>query len=77
MLYFNIEFGIPLGRFQLEISIMLLHWELNRPRSIGNGVIRHVSIGPVHASLTDRKRLKELFLSEDAKPTTLEELADL
>lgn len=62
--YLNIDLGFPVGRFQFEIRLMLSHWELN----LGNihaGTVRHFSLGPLHASLTDREKLKKLFLDSE------------
>ena len=60
MLYLNLDFGFPLGRYQIEVSLMFSHWEL----TLGNvreGVVRHFSLGPLHASIIDRVKLKNLF----------------
>jgi len=59
MLYFNIDFGVAVGPFQLEVSFMLRNWELTCG-NIHNGIIKHVSLGPIHVSITNRKKLKEL-----------------
>lgn len=62
--YLNIDLGFPVGRFQFEISLMLSQWELNLG-NVRNGVVYHFSLGPLHASLTDREKLKKLFLDSE------------
>lgn len=60
MLYFNIDFGFRIFGYTIEASFMLRNWEWTRG-VISDGIIRHISIGPIHLSITDRKKLKELL----------------
>ena len=60
MLYFNIDLGFRILNHSIEVSFMLRNWEWTRG-VINDGIIRHISIGPLHLSITDRKKLKELL----------------
>jgi hypothetical protein len=61
MLYFNIDAGIRLGRYSLEISLCLTDWALTLQK-IQYGCVRYFSLGPIHASITDREKLKQIFV---------------
>lgn len=71
MNFINIEFGISFMHYLLEVSILSNHWELCK----GNifGVIRHFSLGPLHVSVTNRKKLNELAKARGI-PVDLEDL---
>jgi hypothetical protein len=69
MLYFNIDVGVRLGRYSLEISLCLTDWALTLQK-IQYGCVRYLSLGPIHASITDREKLKQIF--EGRSPSDLE-----
>ena len=71
MLYLNIEFGISFMHYLLEVSILSNDWELCK----GNifGIIYHFSLGPLHVSITNRKKLNELSQARGI-PVDLEDL---
>ena len=75
MIYFNADFGIDIGNYMLEISLWLRNWGLTRG-NLHDGVIRHFSFGPLHFSITDRKKLNELAMKEYSTQFTLEDLVN-
>lgn len=71
MISLNIDFSINIRHYLLEVSILSNHWELCK----GNifGAVLHFSIGPLHVSITNRKKLNELAKAKGI-PVDLEDL---
>lgn len=60
MLYFNMDLGLNIKHYSLEVSFCLTDWGLEY-RKLQYGCISYLSVGPLHFSITNRKKLVEIF----------------
>jgi hypothetical protein len=76
MINAHIDCNLTLGYYIFEASIWLKDWRL-AAETYSSGAIKVLHVGPVCISLTNMKKLKELYLSGEAEVITLEDLVDL
>jgi hypothetical protein len=76
MINCSIDISLTLGRYVIEASFWLKDWRL-AVETHSCSAIKVLHIGPLCLSLTNMKKLKELYLSSNTEIVTSEELIDM
>ncbi len=76
MINCSIDCSLTVKHYVFEASFWLKDWRLTA-ETYSSGAIKVLHVGPVCISLTNMKKLKELYLSGEAEVITLEDLVDM
>ena len=71
----SIDTSLTIGHYVLEASFWLKDWKLSAETHMGS-TIKVLQLGPFVFSLTNLKKMKELYESK-AEPISFDELVDL
>lgn len=75
MINAHIDCNLTLGHYIFEASIWLKDWRL-AAETHSSSAIKVLHVGPLCLCVTNMKKLKELYLSGEAKVVTLDDLID-
>jgi hypothetical protein len=76
MINCSIDISLTVRHYVFEASFWLKDWRL-AAETHSCSAIKVLQIGPLCLSITDMKRLKELYISGEAEIVTPEDLAEL
>jgi hypothetical protein len=76
MLNCSIDCSLRVGRYVFEASFWLRDWQL-AAETHSSGAIRVLQIGPICMSVTNMKKLKELYVSGEIYPVFPEDITEL
>jgi hypothetical protein len=76
MINAHIDCNLTLGRYVFEASFWLRDWRL-AAETHSNGAIKVLQIGPICMSLTNMKKLRELYISGEIYPVFPEDITEL
>ena len=72
----SFDISLTLGRYIFEASFWLKDWRL-AAEIHSSSAIKVLQIGPICMSLTNMKKLKELYVSGEIYPVFPEDIAEL